>query len=102
MNQRIGHNDIIFDILSSICNILDMRTTLNIDDKLHAVVQSLARNNKSSLSKTVEVLLRRGLQAEAGVAHDKILDRDSDTGFPLLQSARPITSTDVRSLEDEQ
>jgi len=76
-----------------------MRTTVTIDDDLHAVLLSLAHHNNRSLSQTVAALLRRGLQS--GTGRGRGLETDPETGFPLLRSDRPITADDVRSLEDE-
>ncbi len=76
-----------------------MRTTVTIDDQLYAVVRSLAHHNERSISETIAALLHRGLQADlatetSAFAHDAL------TGFPLLQSGRPITAADARSLEE--
>ena len=79
-----------------------MRTTISVDDHLYAVVRSLAQQNHRSIGGTIELLLRRGLQAGTGNAADVALTTDPDTGFPLIRSSRPITYEDVQSLEDDR
>ena len=84
------------------CDYSNMRTTINIDAKLHAIVRSIAANNQQSLSDTIEALVKRGLYAETSAEKKGIVERDPDTGLPLIRSNRPITSDDIRSLDDEQ
>ena len=79
-----------------------MRTTINIDDKMHLMVRSLAHQNHQSISDTIDVLLRRGLGVQSGGTDRYAPERDPVTGFPLIRSARPITADDVRSLEDAE
>ncbi len=79
-----------------------MRTTITVDDRVYAVVRSLARQNQRSIGRTIELLLQRGLLAETGGEADAELTTDPDTGFPLIRSERPITDEDIRSLEDDR
>jgi hypothetical protein len=74
-----------------------MRTTIDLPDDLHAIASSLARDRGSTLSAAVVDLLRRALGRQTQV---ETVDRR--TGFPLLPSGRPITSDDVRTLDDEE
>ncbi len=74
-----------------------MRTTIDLPDDLHAIASSLARDRGCTLSSAVVDLLRRALGPKAQV---EVIDRR--TGFPLLASGRPITTDDVRSLDDEE
>jgi Arc/MetJ family transcription regulator len=73
-----------------------MRTTIDLPDDLHAIATSLARDRGCTLSTAVVDLLRRALGSNAQV---EVIDRL--TGFPLLASGRPVTTEDVRRLDDE-
>ncbi len=74
-----------------------MRTTIDLPDDLHAIAMSLARDRDCTLSTAVVDLLRRALGSNTQV---EVIDRL--TGFPLLASGRPVTTDDVRSLDDEE
>lgn len=74
-----------------------MRTTLVIDDDLLAVAKSLARDRSQSVGEVISELARRGLDATPRVG-------TSSTGFPVFnvrKGARPITSDDVKKIEDD-
>ena len=80
----------------------NMRTTVDLPDDLHRIALGLSRDAGRSLSQTVVFLMRRGLSApdrlgEPASAHTT----DPDTGLPQVRSPRPVSSEDVRSLEDE-
>lgn len=75
-----------------------MRTTIDLPDDLHKQALSIARDTHRTLSQTVADLLRRGLGA--GSTADISVDRR--TGLPVISVGVPVTSDDVRSLEDEQ
>jgi Arc/MetJ family transcription regulator len=74
-----------------------MRTTIDLPDDLHAIATSLARDRDCTLSTAVVDLLRRALGSNTQV---EVIDRL--TGFPLLASGRPVTTDDVRALDDEE
>jgi hypothetical protein len=74
-----------------------MRTTIDLPDDLHAIASSLAHDRGCTLSTAVVDLLRRALGP-----HTQVETIDRRTGFPLLSSGRPITTDDVRSLDDEE
>jgi Arc/MetJ family transcription regulator len=74
-----------------------MRTTIDLPDDLHAIASSLARDRGCTLSTAVVDLLRRALGSNTRV---EVIDRL--TGFPLLASGRPVTTDDVRQLDDEE
>jgi hypothetical protein len=79
-----------------------MRTTIDLPEDLHQIATSLARDTGRSFSHTVELLVRRGLEQRGGVAEVAAPYRvDRNTGLPVVRSPRPITSDDVRALEDE-
>jgi Arc/MetJ family transcription regulator len=74
-----------------------MRTTVDIPDELHAQAVAIARDTRQSLSQTVAMLMRRGL--ESGQSGE-IVTSDR-TGLPNVHLGRTITSEDVRRLEDD-
>ena len=63
----------------------------------HAIASSLARDRGCTLSTAVVDMLRQSLGANTQV---EVIDRL--TGFPLLASGRPITTDDVRRLDDDE
>ena len=74
-----------------------MRTTIDLPDDLHAIAMSLACDRGCTLSTAVVDLLRRALGSNTQA---EVIDRP--TGFPLLASGRPVTTDDVRRLDDEE
>jgi hypothetical protein len=74
-----------------------MRTTIDLPDDLHAIASSLAHDRGCSLSSAVVDLLRRALGPATEV---EVIDMR--TGFPLLAAGRPVTTDDIRSLDDEE
>jgi hypothetical protein len=74
-----------------------VRTTIDLPEDLHAIASSLAHDRGCTLSTAVVDLLRRALGPNT-----KVETIDRLTGFPLLPSGRPITTDDVRSLDDEE
>lgn len=80
----------------------EMRTTIDIPEREHDLFVSLAHSQRTSLSKLVVELALRGLKAPARVAETAAKYTISPvTGLPLFRSGRPITSDDVKALEDE-
>ncbi|MGH9118909.1 MAG: antitoxin [Acidimicrobiales bacterium] len=74
-----------------------MRTTIDLPDDLHRLMTAIANDRRQSLSQTVAEVLRRTLQSDARPS----VELDPATNLPLVRLGRPITSEDVRSLEDE-
>ena len=74
-----------------------MRTTIDLPDDLHAIATSMARDRDITFSAAVVELLRRALGAST-----RVEAVDARTGFPLLASGRPVTTEDVRSLNDDE
>lgn len=77
-----------------------MRTTIQIDDSTYEIVRSIAHQNKFGISKTIQMLLLRGLGAQMSV-NGVELSTDDLTGFPLFTSKQVVTEEDIRRLEDE-
>lgn len=79
-----------------------MRTTIDIPERDHRLFKSLAHARNTSLSKIVLELARRGLETSGRVGESPAAyEISSVTGLPTFRSGRPITSEDVRTLEDE-
>lgn len=80
-----------------------MRTTIDIPEREHALFSALAHDRGTSLSKLVVELALRGLRSPSAVADAPAgYEIDSDTGLPVFRSGRPVTSEDVKALEDEE
>lgn len=75
-----------------------MRTTIDLPDDLHEVAKSIARDRSQTLSEAVVDLMWRGLGGPSTVT----VEVDDSTGFPVVRTGVPITSEDVRALEDEE
>jgi metal-responsive CopG/Arc/MetJ family transcriptional regulator len=77
-----------------------MRTTITLPDDLHEQVSSIARDRGTTVSRTIADLLRSSLQP-ADVRDTGRLARSSVTGLLTIRLDRPVTSEDVRALEDD-
>ena len=73
-----------------------MRTTIDLPPELHAIARQLAHDNNQSMSQVVAQLIRRGLSSGQVAT-----PASSTRGLPLVSVGHPVTSEDVRSLEDE-
>jgi hypothetical protein len=74
-----------------------MRTTVDLPDELHRQLMSIARDTSRTFSETTVDIIRRGLGT--GVTFETAYD--TRTGLPLFHVDHPITTEDVRSLEDD-
>lgn len=74
-----------------------MRTTIDLPQDLHDIARSIARDRSQTLSEAVADLLRRGLSRDANLR----VATDPLTGLLVLHGSGPITSEDVRALEDD-
>ena len=74
-----------------------MRTTVDLPADRHAQALAIARDTHRTLSETVALLMRRGLNEgrTAALAHS------AATGLPVVRLGRIITTEDVRALEDD-
>lgn len=75
-----------------------MRTTIDLPDDLHRQALSIARDTSRTLSETVAALIRRGL----GQGQPEGISKSPETGLPVVRLGTPITTEDVRSLEDPE
>jgi hypothetical protein len=74
-----------------------VRTTLDIPDESYYVAKAIARDRNRSLGQIVGELI---LQAAHGAKGATI--QMSDYGFPTFRCTRPVTSEDVKALEDDE
>lgn len=75
-----------------------MRTTIDLPDDLHRQALSIARDTSRTLSEIVADLMRRGL----GSGRPADITQSPVTGLSVLRLNTPITSDDVRALEDPE
>ena len=75
-----------------------MRTTIDLPDDVHRVASGIAQDSGTSLSETVTRLLRAALATPGPVR----VSTSSRTGLRVATIGAPVTSQDVRSLEDDE
>ena len=80
-----------------LCYCVIVRTTLDISDEAYYIAKAIARDQNRSLGRVVGDLI---LQSTKGAKGASI--RMSDYGFPTFHCARPVTTDDVRALDDEE
>lgn len=76
-----------------------MRTTITLPDGLHAQLVSISQAQRQTVSRTVEVLLRRALNADRPTYR---MVRNRHAGFLGADLGWPITEHDIRSLDDDE
>ncbi|MGH8999602.1 MAG: antitoxin [Acidimicrobiia bacterium] len=74
-----------------------MRTTIDLPDDLHRVATSIARDQGTSLSEAVAMLLRRAI----GTPGNAEIVTSKRTRLDVIHLGRAITNEDVRALDDE-
>ena len=77
-----------------------MRTTIDIPEREHTLYTSLARAQRTSLSKLLLGLAERGLESAHRIAAPAYRV-DPQTGLGVFRSGRPVTLDDVKALEDD-
>ncbi|MDR2012650.1 MAG: hypothetical protein LBQ20_06365 [Rhodanobacter sp.] len=79
-----------------------MRTTIDIPEREHTLYTSLARAQRTSLSKLLLDLAKHGLAAANRIADAAPTHRvDPQTGLGVFRSGRPVTLDDVKAFEDD-
>ena len=76
-----------------------MRTTIDLPDDLHQMARQIAHESGRSMSEVVAELIRLGLQPSAG---RPVAPVTGPRGLPTVRLGRPVTSEDVRSLDDDE
>lgn len=80
-----------------VCYYAVVRTTLDIPDKAYYIAKAIARDRNSSLGRVVGDLI---LQSAAGAKGATI--QMSEYGFPTFRCTRPVTTEDVKALDEEE
>ena len=80
-----------------LCYHVIVRTTLDISDEAYYLAKAIARDQNRSLGRVVGDLI---LQSSKGARGASI--KMSDYGFPTFRCARPVTTEDVKALDDEE
>ena len=80
-----------------LCYDVIVRTTLDIPDEAYYLAKAIARDQNRSLGRVVGDLI---LQSSKGAKSASITI--SDYGFPTFRCSRPVTTEDVRALDDEE
>jgi hypothetical protein len=80
-----------------VCYCAIVRTTLDIDDEAYYIAKAIARDQNRSLGRVVGDLILKSSQIVEGAAIQM-----SDYGFPTFRCIRPVTTDDVKALEDEE
>jgi hypothetical protein len=83
--------------LMRLCYCVTVRTTLDISDEAYYIAKAIARDQNRSLGRVVGDLIL--LSANSGKGQPLKM---SDYGFPVFRCTRPVTSEDVRALDDEE
>lgn len=74
-----------------------MRATVDLPDDLYQIARAVAHDQRITLSEAVGQLVRRGLGTPTGSG----ATTDPATGLAIIHVGRPITSDNVRSLDDD-
>jgi hypothetical protein len=80
-----------------LCYDVVVRTTLDITDEAYYIAKTIARDQNRSLGRVVGDLI---LQSSKGVKAGSIAM--SDYGFPTFRCTRPVSTEDVKALDDEE
>lgn len=75
-----------------------MRTTIDLPEDLHQIAMSIARDKAQTLSETVAELMRAGLGRRPQIRRYI----SPVTGLPVIHTGSPITTEDVRALDDDE
>lgn len=75
-----------------------MRTTIDLPDDLHRLAKTTAHDRGITFSEAVAYLIRRAVDTSGKITSAT----DPVSGLPTIRVGRPITTEDVRSLDDEQ
>lgn len=73
-----------------------VRTTLDISDEAYYIAKSIARDQNRSLGSVVGDLILQSVRPGKGAEIEM-----SDYGFPTFRCVRPVTSEDVKALDEE-
>jgi hypothetical protein len=74
-----------------------VRTTLDIPDQAYYLAKSIARDQNRGLGRVVGDLILQSAKGAKGASIEM-----SDYGFPTFRCARPVTTEDVKALDEEE
>ena len=79
-----------------LCYCVVVRTTLDISDEAYYLAKAIARDQNRSLGRVVGDLILQSVK-NSDVASITM----SDYGFPTFRCVRPVSTEDVKALDDE-
>ena len=80
-----------------LCYYAVVRTTVDIVDEAYYIAKAIARDQNRSLGRVIGDLILRSSKGAKGASITM-----SDYGFPTFRCARPVTTEDVRDLDEEE
>ena len=80
-----------------LCYYAIVRTTIDISDEAYYIAKAIARDQNRSLGRVVGDLILKSAKVTKGASIEL-----SDYDFPTFRCARPVTTEDVRALDDEE
>ena len=80
-----------------LCYYAIVRTTLDISDEAYYIAKSIARDQNRSLGRVVGDLIMQSSKGAKGASIEM-----SDYGFPTFRCTQPVTTEDVKALDDEE
>lgn len=80
-----------------LCDDAFVRTTLDIPDEAYYLAKAIARDQNRSLGRVIGDLILRSSRGAKGASITM-----SDYGFPTFRCAQPVTSEDVKALDNEE
>ena len=80
-----------------LCYYAIVRTTLDIADEAYHIAKAIARDQNRSLGRVVGDLIMQSARGAKGASSEM-----SDYGFPTFRCSRPVTTEDVKALDDEE
>ena len=80
-----------------LCYFAIVRITLDIPDEAYSLAKAIARDQNRSLGRVVGDLILQTARSAKGSTIQM-----SDYGFPTFHCIRPVTSDDVKALDDAE
>ena len=80
-----------------LCYNAAVRTTIDIADEAYYIAKAIARDQNRSLGRVVGDLILQSVKGSKGAEISM-----SDYDFPIFRCARPVTTEDVKALDDEE
>ena len=80
-----------------LCYCAVVRTTLDISDEAYCLAKAIARDQNRSLGQVVGDFILQSAKRRKSASMEM-----SDYGFPTFRCARPVTTEDVKALDDEE